>query len=72
MTHLACTAQPPAAGWLFPGNDPCDFDAEAIARELAEMEAEPNTEEFEDALWAHEVMSEVELIARYRDAVSYY
>lgn len=72
MSHLSCTAQPPAAGWLFPSSDVYDFDADAICRELAEMEAEPGTDEFEDALGTYELMSDLDLLARYRDTASYY
>lgn len=54
---------------MFPMNDDL-YDIDALCAELAEMEAEPGTEQYEDSLSFYGTMTDWELIGHYRDRVA--
>ena len=67
MTTRTC----PVVGYLFPAHDGLDFDPATLAAELAEMEANPNTEEYDDAFYFYNNMADWELLGVYRDRVAF-
>lgn len=68
MTSATC----PVVGYLFPAFDLADdsFDPVALAAELAEMEAAPHTDEYDDAFDFYYDMSDAELAQLYANRCS--
>lgn len=63
----------PVCGYLFPSDDPLEFDACDIARQLAEMEADPvnDPEMFEESYFQYLDLTDFDLIALYRSRAGY-
>lgn len=68
MTTGSC----PIVGYMFPSasQEGYDFDPAALAAELAEMEADPETEDYEDSFDFYNSMPEWELVGLYASRVS--
>lgn len=66
------TATHPVVGYLFPSWEAADdvFDPVAIAAQLAEMEAAPHTDEYDDAFDFYYDMTEAELCQMYAERLS--
>lgn len=61
----------PLLGYIIPAHEDLDWDPHLLAVELAEMEATPGTDEFEDALAIWENRPEYELLQTYMDRSSW-
>ena len=68
MTTHTC----PVVGYLFPAYDRYDdaFDPEAICKELAEMEADVDTDAYDDSFYFYQSLSDWELSQIYASRCS--
>ncbi len=72
MKTLLLTGQP-LAGWLFPRDEEVvSLDRESLILELASSKADPSDkEEWAEALFYYELLSDLELVDAYRDHHGY-
>ena len=66
------TYSSPVAGYIFPSYDEPEYNIDAIISELAELEADPGSEAFDEAVDSLACLPEWEILNRYAEQHSEY
>jgi hypothetical protein len=66
MSHSTLSAQPPS-GWLSPSDNGSDYNVDSIYQELAAMDEEEGSEEYDHLVSFYDNLSDWELLATYRE-----
>ena len=66
MSYATLSAQPPS-GWLAPSSNGSDYNVDSICQELAAMDEEEGSEEYDHLVSFYDNLSDWELLATYRE-----